>query len=146
MELCAQASHDVLIDRLAHSRALTSIGGRIGVPHLLGYSASKFALLGLREGLAAEFDRSGVRVTSIVPWLMRTGSCQNAELAGKPQREMKWFSLGMLPGLSVDPRRAARQIVDAIQHGDPILHVGVASAINVFGQIAGLSAAIRSCT
>ena len=86
---------------------VTSIGGRIAVPHLLGYSASKFALLGLSEGLVAELDRSGVRVTSIVPW----------------------FSLGMLPGLSVDPRRAARRIVGAIQYGDPILHVGVASAV-----------------
>jgi NAD(P)-dependent dehydrogenase (short-subunit alcohol dehydrogenase family) len=114
---------------LARIANVASIGGRVAVPHLLGYSASKFALLGLSEGLGAELDRSGVRVTTIVPWLMRTGSHQNAEFAGKPERELAWFSLGMLPGVSVDARRAARRIVAAIQHGDPLLHVGVASAV-----------------
>jgi NAD(P)-dependent dehydrogenase (short-subunit alcohol dehydrogenase family) len=108
---------------------VTSLGGRIAVPHLLGYSVSKFAMLGLSEGLAAELHRSGVLVTSILPSVMRTGSHQNAEYAGDPEREMEWFSLGMRPLLSVDAHRAALRIVDAIEHGDPLLHVGVASAV-----------------
>ena len=33
---------------------ISSIGGKIAVPHLLPYTASKFALTGLSEGLRAE--------------------------------------------------------------------------------------------
>src|SRR5262245_23854009 len=36
---------------------VASIGGKISVPHLLPYSASKFALVGLSEGLRAELAR-----------------------------------------------------------------------------------------
>jgi NAD(P)-dependent dehydrogenase (short-subunit alcohol dehydrogenase family) len=41
---------------------IASIGGKISVPHLLPYSASKFALVGLSEGLRAELARDGIRV------------------------------------------------------------------------------------
>ena len=54
--------------------AVTSIGGKISVPHLLSYSAAKFAAVGLAEGLSAELARDGIQVTTIVPGLMRTGS------------------------------------------------------------------------
>src|ERR1044071_1114357 len=38
---------------------ITSIGGKISVPHLLPYSASKFALVGFSEGLRAESKKDG---------------------------------------------------------------------------------------
>jgi NAD(P)-dependent dehydrogenase (short-subunit alcohol dehydrogenase family) len=41
---------------------ITSIGGKISIPHLVPYSASKFALVGLSEGLRAELLKDGVRV------------------------------------------------------------------------------------
>ena len=42
---------------------IASVGGKISVPHLLPYSASKFALVGLSEGLRAALaaDRSSSR-------------------------------------------------------------------------------------
>ena len=39
---------------------VSSIGGRMSVPHLLPYSASKFALAGYSEGLRAELSRERV--------------------------------------------------------------------------------------
>jgi NAD(P)-dependent dehydrogenase (short-subunit alcohol dehydrogenase family) len=109
---------------------IVSIGGRVAVPHLLGYSASKFALAGLSEGLAAELGRAGVRVTTVFPWLMRTGSFYNAEFAGDQQRELAWFRLGAsLPVLTVGARRAARRIVRALADGETIVHVGLPAAI-----------------
>jgi NAD(P)-dependent dehydrogenase (short-subunit alcohol dehydrogenase family) len=36
---------------------ISSIGGKVAVPHLLPYSASKFALTGFSEGLRAELAR-----------------------------------------------------------------------------------------
>jgi short-subunit dehydrogenase len=52
---------------------ITSIGGKLSVPHLLPYNCAKFAAVGLSEGLRAELGRSKISVTTIVPGLMRTG-------------------------------------------------------------------------
>jgi NAD(P)-dependent dehydrogenase (short-subunit alcohol dehydrogenase family) len=101
---------------------ISSIGGKIAVPHLLPYSASKFALTGLSEGLSAELAREGIRVTTVCPGLMRTGSTYNAWFKGKHRNEFAWFHLAAsLPGLSIDAKRAARQIVEACRRGDPEL-------------------------
>ena len=53
---------------------ITSIGGMVSVPHLLPYTCAKFAAVGLSEGLRAELGQEGIRVTTVVPGLMRTGS------------------------------------------------------------------------
>ncbi|WP_405513219.1 SDR family NAD(P)-dependent oxidoreductase [Spirosoma sp. KNUC1025] len=49
-------------DHSASSRGrivnIASIGGKVSVPHLLPYSASKFALVGYSEGLRAELQKS----------------------------------------------------------------------------------------
>src|SRR5262249_30635981 len=46
---------------------VSSIGGKIAVPHLLPYSASKFALVGFSQGLRAEVAKDGVVVTTVCP-------------------------------------------------------------------------------
>jgi short-subunit dehydrogenase len=46
---------------------ISSIGGKIPVPHLLPYVASKFALTGLSEGLHSELRHKGIRVTTVCP-------------------------------------------------------------------------------
>lgn len=66
---------------------ISSIGGEISVPHLVPYSASKFALVGLSEGLATELARDGIRVTTICPGLMRTGSPRNADFKGQHRKK-----------------------------------------------------------
>ena len=87
---------------------ITSIGGRLGVPHLVPYSASKFAALGFSQGLRAEERRHGVVVTSVVPGLMRTGSPRNATFRGKHRAEYAWFSIAdNLPGITIDVEEAA---------------------------------------
>jgi NAD(P)-dependent dehydrogenase (short-subunit alcohol dehydrogenase family) len=97
---------------------ITSIGGRVGVPHLLPYSASKFAALGFSQGLRGEVRRQGVVVTSVVPGLMRTGSPRNATFRGRHRAEYAWFSIAdSLPGLSVDVEEAARRILDGARRG-----------------------------
>ena len=104
---------------------ITSIGGRIAVPHLLPYSGSKFALVGLSDGLRAELARSGIRVTTVCPGLMRTGSPRHAFFKGNARAEYAWFILGdSLPGASISSRRAARKIVAACRRGDAELIVG----------------------
>lgn len=51
---------------------IASIGGKFSVPHLLPYTASKFALVGLSEGLRAELLKEGIVVTTVCPGPMRT--------------------------------------------------------------------------
>jgi NAD(P)-dependent dehydrogenase (short-subunit alcohol dehydrogenase family) len=98
---------------------IASIGGKISVPHLVPYAASKFALVGLAQGLRAELAREGIVVTTVCPGLMRTGSPRNADFKGHHRAEYAWFSVSdSLPGLSMDARRAARQIVRACRRGD----------------------------
>ncbi|HEU4525435.1 MAG TPA: SDR family oxidoreductase [Gemmatimonadales bacterium] len=98
---------------------IVSIGGRLGVPHLVPYSASKFAALGFSQGLRAEERRHGVIVTSVVPGLMRTGSPRNATFRGRHRAEYAWFSIAdNLPGLSIDAEAAARRILEGVRCGD----------------------------
>ncbi|MBK8904987.1 MAG: SDR family NAD(P)-dependent oxidoreductase [Anaerolineaceae bacterium] len=98
---------------------ITSIGGRVSVPHLLPYNSAKFAAVGLSEGLRAELAGDGIQVTTIVPGLMRTGSHLHAHFKGDQEKEFTWFSLGAsLPVISMDARRAARQIVAATRRSE----------------------------
>ena len=122
---------------------ITSIGGKVSVPHLLPYSAAKFAVTGFSEGLRAELARSGIAVVTVVPWLMRTGSHLNAEFKGQHRREFGWFSLGAtLPGVSISAEKAARQIVGAIERGDAELILGWQASLvaRVHGLMPGLTA------
>ncbi|HJS97530.1 MAG TPA: SDR family NAD(P)-dependent oxidoreductase [Terriglobales bacterium] len=101
-----------------HIANITSIGGKVSVPHLLPYSCAKFAAVGFSEGLRAELACDGIKVTTVVPGLMRTGSHLNAYFKGKNQDEFTWFSLGAtLPVAAMSARRAARRIVAAIRRG-----------------------------
>jgi NAD(P)-dependent dehydrogenase (short-subunit alcohol dehydrogenase family) len=107
---------------------ISSIGGRVAVPHLIAYSASKFALQGFSEGLFAELRAAGVHVTTVIPSPMRTGSFYNAEFGGKVREEFSWFSLGAsLPVVSISARRAARRIIRAAELGAVEVHLGLTS-------------------
>jgi short-subunit dehydrogenase len=98
---------------------ISSIGGKISVPHLLPYCASKFALVGFSRGLRSELDKDGIVVTTVCPGLMRTGSPRNADFKGRHEAEYAWFSISdSLPGTSMSAERAARQILNACRRGD----------------------------
>jgi NAD(P)-dependent dehydrogenase (short-subunit alcohol dehydrogenase family) len=98
---------------------ITSIGGKVSMPHLLPYNASKFAVVGLSEGLRAELAKDSIWVTTVCPGLMRTGSPRNAFFKGQHRAEYTWFSISdALPIVSQSAERAAGQIIAACQRGD----------------------------
>jgi NAD(P)-dependent dehydrogenase (short-subunit alcohol dehydrogenase family) len=114
---------------------ISSIGGRISIPHMVPYSASKFALAGLSEGLRTELARDGIVVTSVFPGLMRTGSPVNAMFKGKRPQEYVWFAISdSLPLASIDARRAARQIVQACRYGDAELVITVQAKLAILAH------------
>ena len=95
---------------------ITSIGGKVAVPHLLPYDSAKFAALGFSEGLRAELAAHRISVTTVVPGLMRTGSYTNALFKGQPGEEFGWFSfLANTRLTAMDARRAAQKVVRAIK-------------------------------
>jgi NAD(P)-dependent dehydrogenase (short-subunit alcohol dehydrogenase family) len=102
-----------------HIVNITSIGGKMSVPHLLPYTSAKYAVTGFSEGLRTELIRTGIRVTTIAPGLMRTGSYNAALFKGDQDAEAAWFSVSAsLPGLTMDAARAAKQIVHAVRRGE----------------------------
>ena len=123
---------------------ISSIGGKVSVPHLLPYSCAKFAAAGFAAGLRAELASSGITVTTVYPGLMRTGSHLQAEFGGEQDEEYKWFALGAsapYPATTSAPR-AARLIVGAIRRGDaecifPITALLAARASSLFPAATG---------
>ena len=101
---------------------VSSIAGRVAAPHLAPYSVGKHALVGYADAVRAEFAEAGVRVTTITPGLLRTGSHPNAHVKGDHRAEYAWFAAADAnPLLSMDGDRAADKTVDALRHGDPAL-------------------------
>ena len=99
---------------------IASIGGKIPVPHLSAYCASKFAQAGLSSVMAEELRGSGVRVVTVYPGLMRTGSHLNAQFKGELRTEFAVFAAaGTTPGVSMGAERAARTIVRGTELGRP---------------------------
>jgi short-subunit dehydrogenase len=124
---------------------ISSIGGKISVPHLLPYSVGKFALTGFSEGLRSALLKHNVRVTTVCPGLMRTGSPRNASFKGNNQAEYAWFSISdSLPGLSMSANRAARQIVNACVRGtaEVVLSAPAKAAVKFNGLFPGTTSNI----
>jgi short-subunit dehydrogenase len=100
------------------------------VPHLAPYCASKFALVGLSDAVRTELDQYGIRVTTVSPGLMRTGSPVRASMKGQHEAEYAWFAISdSIPGLSTSAENAATQIVEACRYGDAELTITLPAKI-----------------
>jgi len=101
---------------------ICSIGGKVAVPHLAPYCASKFALTGLSDALRGELARDNISVTTVAPGLIRTGSHVNAKFKGQHDAEFAWFSASSgMPLISMSGERAGRKILAAARCGQPSL-------------------------
>jgi NAD(P)-dependent dehydrogenase (short-subunit alcohol dehydrogenase family) len=114
---------------------ISSIGGKVAVPHFAPYSASKFALTGFSDAVRAELARDNIHVTTVAPGLMRTGSHVNAKFKGKHDAEFAWFSASAgAPLISMDADRAARKILAACRRGQPSLALSFAARGAIVGN------------
>jgi NAD(P)-dependent dehydrogenase (short-subunit alcohol dehydrogenase family) len=114
---------------------ISSVGGRIGLPHLVPYSASKFALTGLSDSLRYELARHNILVTTVCPGLMRTGSPLNATFKGNHPQEYAWFAISdSLPLATIDADRAGRQIIAACRRGDAELVITVQAKMAILAR------------
>src|SRR5436189_4250990 len=118
-----------------HIVNISSIGGKIAVPHLAPYSASKFALTGFSDGIRAELARDNIYVTTVAPGMMRTGSHVNAKFKGKHDSEFACFAVSAAaPLISMNAERAARKILAACRRGQPSLTLTYAARTAILGN------------
>jgi NAD(P)-dependent dehydrogenase (short-subunit alcohol dehydrogenase family) len=114
---------------------ISSIGGKVAVPHLAPYSASKFALTGFSDAIRAELARDNIHVTTVAPGMMRTGSHVNAKFKGNHNVEFAWFAASAgAPLISMNADRAARKILAACRRGQPSLTLTFAARGAVLGN------------
>ncbi|ONK09605.1 oxidoreductase [Streptomyces sp. MP131-18] len=110
---------------------LSSMGGRFSFPGVGAYSATKFALEGLSEALAAEVAPHGIRVLIVEPGAFRTtfadaGSLQQYAALDAYQDTVGPVRSG-LPGgngqEAGDPAKAAAAILTALDADEPPLRL-----------------------
>lgn len=65
--LVTRATLDLLKESKAQIIFINSVGGKIGLSNLCGYSASKHGLRGFADSMRLELKPFGIRVTSIYP-------------------------------------------------------------------------------
>jgi short-subunit dehydrogenase len=133
-----------------HIVNVSSLGGVMPLPHLSSYSASKFALGGFSESVAAELRSHGIYVTTVYPGLMRTGSPIQATFKGDQEAEYAWFASGATtPGLSMSADCAAARILKAAADGQTRLVLSMPAKLGalfhslapeLFGEFAALTA------
>lgn len=126
---------------------ISSIGGKIAVPHLLPYCASKFALVGFSEGLRAEMEKDNVYVTTVCPGLMRTGSPRNALFKGNHRDEYTWFAISdSLPPASISANADARRIIRACRYGEAEIMVSIPARLvaTIHGIFPGITSELNA--
>lgn len=70
---------------------LSSVAGKLGQPDEVAYSATKFAVAGLSEGLSYELSPLGIHVMSVHPGVVRTEMFTPDVIARMPERVQRQF-------------------------------------------------------
>lgn len=96
-----------------HLVNLASTMGIVAIPGLSTYNASKAAMVMYGEALAAEFEESGVRVTTVLP------SAVNTDLASGLDTRAEFTVLGKKMSMEsmIEPDDVAAAVVAALESG-----------------------------
>jgi len=113
---------------------ISSIGGRVGGPGLTMYQAAKFGLGGFSEALAREVAPLGIRVTCVEPGGFRT-DWGGASMSFARQVEGYESTVDRMKGFLTeghyvpmgDPDKAARVMIDLVDHPAPPVHLVLGS-------------------
>ncbi|USK35964.1 SDR family NAD(P)-dependent oxidoreductase [Bacillus sp. F19] len=118
--------------RSGHIFNIASLSGYVGSPGFGSYSATKFAVIGLSESLAAEVEPFGIKVTVVAPGFFRTNFLSSSSVMyGKNQiedykavHEVKDFLENMVDGKQEgDPEKAALAMIHIANEPEPPLHL-----------------------
>ncbi len=117
--------------RRGHIINISSAAGGTGIPMAGMYCASKWALEGASEALAAELTPFGIAVTIVEPSGFRTGFAGSSHLRTEPMREYEETFSAILEAISPgiagteagDPEIAAQAIMDLVDNPKPPLRL-----------------------
>jgi len=109
---------------------ISSVGGRVGNAGLSMYQAAKFGLSGFTEALAKEVKPLGILVTSVEPGGFRTDWAGDSmsyapKVEGYEQTvdaRADYLSSGKFIPVG-DPEKAAKVMVDLVEHPEPPIHL-----------------------
>jgi len=87
---------------------LSSVAGKLGQPDEAAYSATKFAVAGLSEGLSYELEPLGIHVMTVYPALVRTEMFTPEILARMPANATRSF---------VEPPAFSAAVLEALGRG-----------------------------
>ncbi|MBY0356653.1 MAG: SDR family oxidoreductase [Candidatus Obscuribacterales bacterium] len=99
---------------------VASVAGKIAFPGTVCYAASKFALVGFSEGMAAEYVNQGIDVITVCPGWVRTEFFKKNQTPDDPSAiasEEGFRGWLMRNVLSISSEQAAQEIVAAMNLG-----------------------------
>ncbi|MFI5586085.1 SDR family oxidoreductase [Amycolatopsis sp. NPDC051758] len=110
-----------------HLVFVSSVQGRLVLPMIGPYGASKWALEALAETLAIETGHFGVKVSIVQPGAVSSGGAERAPtfLADDGPYAPLYRQLGALRGEAVTPEEVAASVADTIENPAPPLRVAV---------------------
>jgi NAD(P)-dependent dehydrogenase (short-subunit alcohol dehydrogenase family) len=140
--------------RRGHIFNITSVAGFIGFPGSAFYAASKHAVEGWADGLAAEVEPLGIKVTCIEPGPFRTDwagrslkqtPSKIADYADTAAARMRGTSEGSGKQAG-DPALAAQAMIDLVDHANPPHHLvlGAWGVEKVTGYLKDLLAEVEA--
>ncbi|XP_073833460.1 lipid droplet subset dehydrogenase 1 [Musca autumnalis] len=99
---------DMVAQNKGHIVAMSSCAGLFGLPNLVPYCGTKFAVRGLMLSMHEELRKlnkdTQIKFTTIYPYMVDTGLCKN------PRFRFSWMKM-------VDPKDAAASIIEAQRTG-----------------------------
>lgn len=112
---------------------VSSLGGKMPLPHMSAYSASKFALGGFSRAVASELRAHKIFVTTAFPGLVRTGSPIQAVFKGDHEKEYAWFAMGDLnPLVAQSAESVASEILHAAARGQSEIITSLSARLGTF--------------
>jgi len=116
-----------------HILNFSSLAGIQGIPGMALYNASKFAVEGLSEGLAAELKGMGIKVTIVAPGSFRTAFAGRSVV--RAGREIAAYAgtagqvrhgIAHIDGTQAgDPAKAAQVLIDLVDAPKPPLRLAL---------------------
>jgi NAD(P)-dependent dehydrogenase (short-subunit alcohol dehydrogenase family) len=114
---------------------VTSMAGKVPLPHQAAYVAAKHAATGWSQTLGIELAQEGIAVSTIAPPPLRNGAPLHAHFNGQREAELAWFAHALTSPLSAaTAERAARAVVEAIIYGQHERDVSTASWLSARAQ------------
>jgi short-subunit dehydrogenase len=118
---------------------VSSIGGKVPIPYLVPYSASKFAITGMTEALHSELKPKGIHVCGIYPNLIKSSLMERAIFRGKNDQDAQARRDQVNQVLSTPvvekPENVAQAIWEAVKHQRSEVVVGSANVSKAAYQL-----------